>query len=248
MQFKPTTLPTQFRILETSRKSKISERTQQIIPIAMGESGKWTRILGLAHGAFMTYAALDTGKETAPGQVSAKDLIEVYRAKELDENTEVYGIIGGNTSYSMSPYIHNAAFKFHKLNAVFVPLQMQNLDEFIKRMVRAETREIDLNFKGFAVTIPHKQNIIKHLDYLDDSAKKIGAVNTVKIENGKLYGYNTDAHGFIEPLKNAYGNLKNTKVAILGAGGAARACIYALKKEGAEVTLLRQRFIKSKQI
>ena len=64
----------------------------------MGESGKWTRILGLAHGAFMTYAALDAGKETAPGQVSAKDLIEVYRAKELDENTEVYGIIGGNTS------------------------------------------------------------------------------------------------------------------------------------------------------
>ena len=209
----------------------------QIIPIAMGESGKWTRILGLAHGAFMTYAALDTGKETAPGQVSAKDLISVYRAKELNEQTEIYGIIGGNTSYSMSPFIHNAAFKFHKLNAVFVPLQMQNLDEFIKRMVRAETREIDLNFKGFAVTIPHKQNIIKHLDYLDDSAKKIGAVNTVKIENGKLYGYNTDAHGFIDPLKNAYGDLKNTKVAVLGAGGAARACIYALKNEGAKVTL-----------
>ncbi len=64
----------------------------------MGESGKWTRILGLAHGAFMTYAALDAGRETAPGQVSAKDLIEVYLAKELDEQTEIYGIIGGNTS------------------------------------------------------------------------------------------------------------------------------------------------------
>ena len=220
----------------------------QIIPIAMGESGKWTRILGLAHGAFMTYAALDTGKETAPGQVSAKDLISVYRAKELDEQTEIYGIIGGNTTYSMSPYIHNAAFKFHNLNAVFVPLQMQNLDEFIKRMVKPETREIDLNFKGFAVTIPHKQNIIKHLDFLDDSAKKIGAVNTVKIENGKLYGYNTDAHGFIEPLKNAYGDLKNAKVAILGAGGAARACIYALKKEGAKVTLFARNIEKAKNL
>ena len=137
----------------------------QIIPIAMGESGKWTRILGLAHGAFMTYAALDDGKETAPGQVSAKDLIEVYRAKELDENTEVYGIIGGNTAYSLSPYIHNAAFKFHNLNAVFVPLQTHDLDEFIRRMVKPETREIDLNFKGFAVTIPHKQSIIKHLEF-----------------------------------------------------------------------------------
>jgi 3-dehydroquinate dehydratase / shikimate dehydrogenase len=219
---------------------------KQIIPIAMGESGKWTRILGLAHGAFMTYAALDSGKETAPGQVSAKDLTEVYRVKKLDEKTEVYGIIGGNTAYSMSPYIHNAAFKSHKLNAVFVPLQTKKLDEFIKRMVKPETREIELNFKGFAVTIPHKQNIIKHLDRLDDSAEKIGAVNTVKIKHGKLYGYNTDAHGFIEPLKNAYGELKNVKVAVLGAGGAARACIYALKTEGANVTLFARNIEKAK--
>lgn len=216
---------------------KAKSENQQIIPIAMGESGKWTRILSLAHGAFMTYASLDAGRETAPGQVSAQDLIEVYRAKELNEQTEIYGIIGGNTSYSMSPYMHNAAFKFHKLNAVFVPLQVKNLDGFIRRMVKPETREIELNFKGFAVTIPHKQSVIKHLDCLDETAEKIGAVNTVKIEDGKLYGYNTDAQGFIEPLKTAYGDLKNAKVAVLGAGGAARACVYALKKEGAEATI-----------
>ena len=227
---------------------KAKSENRQIIPIAMGESGKWTRILGLAHGAFMTYASLDAGQETAPGQISARDLIEVYRAKELDEETEVYGIIGGNTSYSMSPYIHNAAFKFHNLNFVFVPLQMQNLDEFIRRMVKPETREIKLNFKGFAVTIPHKQAIIKHLDYLDETAEKIGAVNTVKITDGKLYGYNTDAHGFIEPLKTAYGDLKNAKVAVLGAGGAARACVYALKKEGASVTVFARDLMKAETL
>jgi 3-dehydroquinate dehydratase / shikimate dehydrogenase len=226
-------------------KKAVAEN-QQITPIAMGESGKWTRILGLAHGAFMTYAALDSGKETAPGQVSAKDLIEVYRAKELDENTEVYGIVGGNTSYSMSPYLHNAAFKFHNLNAVFVPLQTQNLDEFIRRMVKPETREIELNFKGFAVTIPHKQNIIKHLDALDETARRIGAVNTVKIENGKLFGYNTDAHGFIEPLLNSYGDLTDANIAVFGAGGAARACVYALKKEGASVTIFARDLSKAK--
>jgi 3-dehydroquinate dehydratase/shikimate dehydrogenase len=216
---------------------KATSENQQIIPIAMGESGKWTRILGLAHGAFMTYAALETGSETAPGQVTAKDLIEVYRVKELNQETAVYGIIGGNTGYSMSPYIHNAAFKFHNLNSVFVPLQVKNLDEFMRRMVKPETREIDLNFRGFAVTIPHKQNIIKHLDFVDETARKIGAVNTVKIEDGKLYGYNTDAEGFIEPLKNAYGDLKSANVAVFGAGGAARACVYALKKEGASITV-----------
>ncbi len=226
----------------------IKQNDLEFIPIAMGEAGKWTRILGLAHGAFMTYASLDTGQETAPGQVSAKDLIEVYRAKELDENTEIYGIIGGNTGYSMSPYIHNAAFKFHNLNAVFIPLQVRNLDEFIRRMVKPETREIELNFKGFAVTIPHKQNIIKHLDYLDESAKAIGAVNTVKIIDGKFYGYNTDARGFIEPLLNSYVDVQGAKVAVLGAGGAARACIYALKKVGADVTIFARDLVKAQNL
>lgn len=227
---------------------KAKSDNKQIIPIAMGESGKWTRILGLAHGAFMTYAALDSGKETAPGQISAEDLTKVYRVKELDENTEIYGILGSNTSVSMSPYIHNAAFKFHNLNAVFVPLQTHNLDEFIKRMVKPETRDIELNFKGFSVTLPHKQAIIKHLDFMDDAAKEIGAVNTVKIIDGKLCGYNTDADGFIEPLKNAYGDLKNVKVAILGAGGAARACIYALKHEGANVTIFARDLKKAESL
>jgi 3-dehydroquinate dehydratase/shikimate dehydrogenase len=75
---------------------RAKSENKQIIPIAMGEAGKWTRILGLAHGAFMTYTALDSGKETAPGQISVQDLIEVYRVKELDENTEIYGILGSN--------------------------------------------------------------------------------------------------------------------------------------------------------
>ncbi len=239
-------------ITDTIAVWKLLERAvkdnRKIILIAMGEAGKWTRILGLAHGAFMTYAALDFGRETAPGQISARNLTEVYRVKQLNEQTDIYGIVGGNTSYSMSPYIHNAAFKFHNLNAVFVPLKVQNLDEFISRMVKPETREIELNFKGFAVTNPHKQAIVKHLDFLDESAEKIGAVNTIKIVDGKLYGYNTDAHGFIEPLKTAYGELKNAKVAIFGAGGAARACVYALKKEDAEVTVFARNIEKAKDL
>lgn len=227
---------------------KAKSENKEIIPIAMGEAGKWTRILGLAHGALMTYASLEAGNETAPGQISAHDLIETYRVKELDERTEVYGVLGANTSYSLSPLMHNAAFKYHDLNAVFLPLQVKNLDEFIKRMVREETCEIDLNFKGFAVTIPHKQTIIKHLDFVDEAATEIGAVNTVKITGGKLYGYNTDAPGFIEPLLNFYGDLKDAKAAILGAGGAARACIYALKKEGANVTIFARDLQKSKSL
>ena len=239
-------------ITDTIPVWKLLERAKsenkKIIPIAMGEVGKWTRILGLSRGAFLTYAALESGRETAPGQVSAKDLIEVYRVKELDENTEVYGIIAGDTSYSMSPYMHNAAFNFHKLNSVFVPLQVENLDEFMRRMVLEKTREIELNFKGFAVTNPHKIEIMKYLDFIDEDAEKIGAVNTIKTENGKLYGYNTDADGFVEPLKNSYSDLSGAKVAVIGNGGAARACIYALKKENANVRIFARNIKKAESL
>ncbi len=224
------------------KKSK--SENKQIIPIAMGEAGKWTRILGLAHGAFMTYASLDAGKETASGQISAQDLIETYRVKELNEQTEIYGIIGNPVSQSLSPPMHNAAFKFYNLNAVYIPFEVKNLDEFIGKF----QTESGLDIKGFSVTIPHKQAIIKHLDFIDETAKAIGAVNTVKIVGGKLHGCNTDAQGFIAPLKNAYGDLKDVKAAVLGNGGAARACIYALKKEGAKIAVFARNIEKARNL
>ncbi len=223
------------QIWKLLKKAKLENK--KLIPIAMGEAGKWTRILGLAYGSPMTYASLEEGNETAPGQISAKDLIEVYRVKELDKQSGIYGVVGNPVMHSLSPYMHNAAFNHHGLNAVYIPFEVSNLDEFIKRMVREETREIEWNLKGFSVTIPHKETIIKHLDFVDEDAEAIGAVNTVKIFDGKLHGYNTDAHGFIEPLKTSYGDLKDANIGIIGNGGAARACIYALKKEGANVKI-----------
>ena len=219
-----------WKLLESAEKP--------VIPIAMGEAGKWTRILGLAHGAPLTFASLAAGGETAPGQISGADLRDVFRAKRLDRDTQVYGVIAGNTSYSLSPYMHNATFGQTGLNSVFIPLQVRDLDNFMRRMVKPDTREVDLNFRGFSVTNPHKQAIMKYLDVVDETAQKIGAVNTVKVEGGKLSGYNTDAPGFIGPLKALYGDLKDARVAVAGAGGAARACVYALQQEGADVTLL----------
>ena len=217
---------------------RANDGNNRIIPIAMGEAGKWTRILGLAHGAFMTYASIETGSETAAGQISVQDMIDVFRVRELDQNTAVYGIVAANTNYSVSPWMHNAAFNAAKLNSVFVPLQVADLDAFFTRMVLPASREVDLNFKGFSVTNPHKQAIIPYLDEIDETAAKIGAVNTVKIEDGKSFGYNSDAYGFIEALKNVYGDLTGARVAVFGAGGAARACIYSLQQEDATVTLV----------
>ena len=143
----------------------------------------------------------------------------------------------------MSPYMHNAAFKFHNLNAVYVPFEVKNLGAFVHVFLKDSA----LNIKGFSVTNPHKQAIIEHLDFVDEAAEAIGAVNTVKIVDGKLYGSNTDADGFIEPLKNAYGDLRDVKVAVLGAGGAARACVYALTRENADVTVFARDIEKAEQ-
>ncbi|MEP7214368.1 MAG: shikimate dehydrogenase [Acidobacteriota bacterium] len=214
---------------------KAATSNKKVIPIAMGEAGKWTRILGLAHGSYLTYASLETGSETAPGQISAFDLRDLYRVKDLDADTGVYGIIAGDTTYSMSPYIHNPAFRALDINAVFVPLQISDLDAFMQRMVDPRAREVELNFKGFSVTNPHKQSVIKQLSWIDPDAAAIGAVNTVKVVDGKLHGYNTDAEGFVKPLIDVFGDLKNSRSAVVGTGGAARACVYMLTKHGSKV-------------
>ena len=222
-----------------------TEEKKPFVPIAMGDAGKWTRILAPAHGAFMTYASLAMGSETAPGQITAKDMANVYRVKEIDKRTQVFGVIGNPISQSMSPYMHNPSFVSEGINAVFLSLLVKNIDEFMRRMVKPRSREVELNFGGFSVTMPHKQAIMPHLDAIDPTAEKIGAVNTVKIKDGKLTGYNTDAHGFITPLKARFPDLKDARVAVIGAGGAARAVVFALKAEAARVTVFARNLDKA---
>jgi 3-dehydroquinate dehydratase / shikimate dehydrogenase len=225
-----------WRLIEYAKSYKAVSRPK-VIPIAMGQAGKWTRILGLAHGAYLTYASLDEGQKTAEGQISVNDMIETYRVKQLDRDTKVYGVIGDPVSGSLSPYLHNAAFKETGTDAVFVPLQVKDVDAFFTRMVLPATREVELNFAGFAVTMPHKQAVMKYLDDIDPAARDIGAVNTVRIEGKRMIGYNTDTHGFMTVLKGKFGDIAGVAVAILGAGGAARACAYGLKDEGAKLTI-----------
>ena len=208
-----------------------------LIPIAMGEFGVWTRVLGLARGVPITYGALSEGERTAPGQISAADLNEVYRVKELDHETEVYGVIGDPVSQSMSPFIHNHAFSRTDINAVYIPFYVNDLHDFLNVMVEPQSRHVDLDFRGFSVTAPHKTSIIGHLDFVDQAASEIGAVNTVQLVDDALCGFNTDAFGFLEPLRKTLGDLKDANVALIGSGGATRAAVYSLSKVGADMTI-----------
>jgi shikimate dehydrogenase len=134
------------------------------------------------------------------------------------------------------------------MNAVFIPFLVENVEEFFGRIVRPETSESGLSFGGLAVTMPHKQTIIPLLDEVDEVARRIGAVNTVSVEGSRLIGHNTDASGFLAPLETHFGDVKKARVGVFGAGGAARACIYALIEKGASVKLFARNAEKAKKL
>jgi 3-dehydroquinate dehydratase/shikimate dehydrogenase len=221
-----------FKLLERSEREG-----RQLIGIAMGQAGVMTRILGPSRGSYLTYGALDDDSATAPGQLTARELREVYRIDEIDRQTEIMGLIGQPVAHSISPQIHNAAFATARLNAVYIPFEVHDANQFMRRMVQPRSREIDWRLRGLSVTAPHKLIVMDRLDWVEPSAKEIQAVNTIVIKGGELHGYNTDAIGFVRPLRQKFGSLKNARCAVIGAGGAARAALWALRNEGAHVVL-----------
>ena len=221
-----------FRVLSRARREG-----REMIAIAMGEAGVATRILGPSRGAFLTYGSLDDETATAPGQLTAKDLREVYRIDHIDPRTEIFGLMGRPVSQSISPHIHNAGFAAAELNAVYIPFEVANAQRFLRQMAHPRSRELDWKLMGLSVTAPHKTAVMKDLDWVDPIAKQIGAVNTILAREDELHGYNTDAHAFISPLRDRFGPLKDARCAIIGAGGGARAALWALRNQGAQVEL-----------
>jgi len=216
---------------------RAQQQGHQLIAVAMGQAGVATRILGPSRGSFLTYASYNQESGTAPGQLKAVDLRDVYRIDRIDRDTQVFGIIGNPVSHSLSPPIHNAAFAANDLNAVYIPFEVHDAVEFLRRMAHPKTRELDWDLGGLSVTAPHKSIVMQQLDWIDSACREIGACNTVVVRGDQLLGYNTDAAGFIAPLREALGTIRDTRCAVVGAGGAARACIWALTHEGADVTV-----------
>jgi 3-dehydroquinate dehydratase / shikimate dehydrogenase len=210
---------------------------RNLIAIAMGNAGVATRILGPSRGSFLTYGSLEDESATAPGQVTARQLRSVYHIDEINSETMICALVGLPVMHSVSPHMHNAAFAAEGVNGVYLPLEVREIDAFIRRMVHPRTRELDWNLRGLSVTAPHKSSVMQLLDSVEPEAKEIGAVNTIVVEGQELHGYNTDVHGLIEPLRKRVGSLTGLSVAVIGAGGAARAAVWALQRDQAKVTL-----------
>lgn len=137
--------------------------------------------------------------------------------KLINGETKIVGLFGDPIEHTMSPNMHNTAFKYLNLNYVYLPFNVKY--ENLKSAINGAK---NMGFIGLNITIPHKVNILNYLDYIEDSAKLIGAVNTIHFEEDFIKGYNTDGKGALRALKNVT-SVKNKKVTILGAGGAARA-------------------------
>jgi 3-dehydroquinate dehydratase/shikimate dehydrogenase len=202
-----------------------------MILLAMGEAGFPTRVLCNAQGSIYTYAAPNSVEGTAPGQVSAKVLRQLYRIDKLTKNAKVYGVVADPVRHSLSPNVHNRAFQAKRLDAVYLPFLVQptQLKDFLG-MCEA------LPVQGFSVTIPHKQRILKYLDVVDPLARRIGAVNTVWKKAGKWRGTNTDAGAVTKPLGKRI-KLNRSTVLLVGNGGAARGAAFALADARAKVVI-----------
>ena len=213
------------------------------IPIAMGEIGVFTRILGAKFGAPFTYSGFNPERVFAVGMPQFAELKKDYLYNQIDSKTDIYGVIGDPIEQSLSPAVHNAAFRHLGLNKVLVPFQVpgSELETFFRELIWLE-------IKGCSVTIPHKETIVPLLQQKEGAVERTGSCNTVVFDaDGRRIGYNTDYRAAMESLEAAMGGsvgedetsspLLDKQVLILGAGGVARSIAFGLTRRGAHLTI-----------
>jgi len=197
--------------------------------IAMGPAGIPSRVLAGRLGNRWTYA----GNGAAPGQFPPRRLLKEFRFRELRPDASIFGVVGNPVMHSLSPVMHNAGFAHFGLNAVYLPLEASDAADFVHF-----ARQVGL--AGASITAPFKVALMDEVDELEPLARRVGAINTLVVRNGRWCGANTDVHGFSTPLSGRVA-VKGIRASILGAGGAARAVAVALADMGASVTVCARR-------
>ncbi len=224
----------------------LSRTSDERIVFCMGPAGLISRILAKKLGSFVTFASIEDESATAPGQLTVEQFKELYRYEQIDADTELFGVIADPVGHSLSPAIHNACFAAKDMNRLYLPLWVEGgQEQFDKFMHNVITRKW-LNFRGFSVTIPHKKSVLDYVrasgGFVEPLAEKIGAANTLIIGNdGRLSAYNTDYAGALDAITAGMGisraDFKSMPVAIVGAGGVARAVVAGLNDAGAKIKI-----------
>ena len=215
----------------------------QKIVMGMGPWGFPTRILAGKLGSLLTFCS-PGGLETAPGHIDPETLSTTYRYRSVSPKTDVYCVIGNPVMHSRSPWIHNAGLDSCGLDAVYVPVQVDDPGQFFNLIPL-------LDIKGASITIPHKASIRSYLAAEDEAVTSVGSCNTIFPAAGGFQGANTDVPGFIAPLIDLAGGrekIGRMGATVVGAGGAARAAIYALRSLGSSVCVVNRTSEKAKAI
>jgi len=227
------------------------------IVFCMGEAGLISRIIAKKLNSFVTFAGIDDRSTTAPGQLTIEQFKKLYRYDFIDSGTELYGVIASPVAHSLSPAIHNACFADIAANKLYLPLLVEGGKDEFDRFINNILSRLWLGFRGFSVTIPHKQNALhyvkKNQGFVEPLAEKIGAVNTLLVRpDGKLMAYNTDYAGALDAITLTLGvrrgDLAGLPVAVIGAGGAARAVVAGLSDTGAKIKIYNRTVKKAKKL
>ncbi|MFA5784992.1 MAG: shikimate dehydrogenase [Phycisphaerae bacterium] len=219
----------------------LSRTSDDRIVFCMGAAGLITRILAKKLNSFLTFACLDSDSATAPGQITVAELRDIYRFYYINAQTELFGVIGSPIAHSLSPAVHNACFAKAKMNRLYLPILLEGgraeFDTFIDRLLSRRA----IGFKGFSVTIPHKENALacvqRKAGKVEPLAEIIGAANTLIFgPDDRTSAYNTDCRAAIDAIKTSLKTLEGIDAAVIGAGGVARSLVAGLRGEGAKVT------------
>ena len=216
------------------------------IVFCMGAAGLVSRIIAKKLDCFLTFASIDKESATAPGQLTIEQFKKLYRYDDIKGDTELFGVIADPVGHSLSPAIHNACFAEKRMNKLYLPLLVEGgpreFDLFLRNVLLRKW----LKFGGFSVTIPHKQNALNYVranrGFVEPLAEKIGAVNTLVISrDGRLKAYNTDYSAALDAITSTLrisgGDLSELPVAVVGAGGVARAIVAGLSDAGAKIKI-----------
>ena len=203
---------------------RLLEHAKDITVIGMGERGLYSRILAPFLGSELTFVAAT--KSAAPGQLTLDRALAIYGTdRERLHAKHVFAIAGNPAGHSLSPTIHNPLFRRHGVDAAYTIASFETFDEIVK----------EKSIRGLSVTAPFKEEAMKYADRLGRNAREAGAINTlVRMSDGSTFGDNTDVDGFLALI----GKPKN--VAIVGAGGTARAALVACRRVGAEVRVFNR--------
>ena len=196
-----------------------------LVAFCLGSVGVPSRLLALAWGAAATYGA--AGGAGADGQLPVADMDTLYAVREVTDATVLTGVVGRPLAHSLSPLVHNAAYRHLGLDFLYLPLELRSAEDAVRMAW-------ELPLRGFSVTLPYKVAMLDLVDDLEPLARRAGAVNTVLCDEERNLGLNTDITGGVVPLRRRLA-LQGRRVALLGTGGAARALALGLLEEGAEV-------------